>query len=197
MIFWHLEDHRPPSEGGDPPAGLLSDAEREVFGALRLPKRRADWLLGRQAVKQLCCHYLARRGQPTLPAELAVVNAQDGAPEVVGEGGHGLPFTVSLSHRAGMAVAALCPAAKAPLGIDLELCEPRGAGFAADFFTTEELDLVEQAPPTQRVRLETEVWSLKEAALKALRVGLRADTRSIRVEPRRAATNGWGPLWSR
>jgi hypothetical protein len=99
---------------------------------------------------------------------------------------------VSVSHRAGVVVAALCEGSDARLGIDVELCETRPATFAADYFTAAELACVERAPAGERARLETEVWSLKEATLKALRVGLSVDTRSIEVRPRRESAPGWG-----
>ncbi|MBN1960592.1 MAG: 4'-phosphopantetheinyl transferase superfamily protein [Deltaproteobacteria bacterium] len=193
MIFWHLEDSSRQLENSDePPAYLLSEVECEFFRALRIPKRRRDWLLGRKTVKYLCIHYFSRQGKSFKPIQISVINAADGAPEVFNQDGERLPITVSLSHRDSIAVAALSAGLEVKLGIDLELCEKRPDGFASDFFTLSEVSLIEQANVAERDRLTTEVWSLKEAALKALRVGLRADTRSIEVEPRCEANTGWG-----
>jgi 4'-phosphopantetheinyl transferase len=87
---------------------------------------------------------------------------------------------VSLSHRAGRAACAVAPAG-ALLGCDLEWVEPRSEGFIRDFFNPTEMDLVLGAAPEDRPLLANLVWSAKESALKALRTGLREDTRSVEV----------------
>jgi 4'-phosphopantetheinyl transferase len=189
LISWCL--HRG-SGADEPDLADLAPAELAVLEGLRVPKRRADWLLGRAAVKRLCCAHLAAAGHRLAPVELRVGSAADGAPEVRGPDGELLPLTVSLSHSGGVAVAALWPAPGAPLGIDVELCEERASGFAEDFFTSAEVEVVRAAGPARAARVTTEVWSLKEAALKALRVGLRADTRSVEVRPRPEPSLGWG-----
>lgn len=192
MISWCVAPTDHDGRAAERAAAQLSHAELGQLVRLRLPKRRREWLLGRAAVKKLCCAHLLRAGGSVAPHELSVLADPDGAPRVRREDGGALPVTVSVSHRAGMVVAALCEGADARLGIDVELCEPRPATFAADYFTAAELAWVEQAPAAERARLETEVWSLKEATLKALRVGLSVDTRSIEVRPRRATAPGWG-----
>ena len=63
------------------------------------------------------------------------------------------------------------------LGCDLEVIEPRSEEFVADYFTTEEQKMVSQAPIADRSKLLALLWSAKESALKALREGLRFDTR--------------------
>jgi 4'-phosphopantetheinyl transferase len=52
---------------------------------------------------------------------------------------------------------------------------------------------VGQSRPEARALHVTATWSAKEAVLKALRVGLRVDTRRVccRVEPMEAPPNGW------
>jgi 4'-phosphopantetheinyl transferase len=192
MITWCVAPADPHGRAADRAAALLSRAELQELVRLRLAKRRREWLLGRAAVKQLACAHLRRAGRRVAPHELSVLADPDGAPQVRWDDGEPVPVTVSVSHRAGMVVAALCDTPRAPLGIDVELCEPRPPTFASDYFTHAEVACVERAPSDDRPRLETEVWSLKEAALKALRVGLSVDTRSIEVRPRAAASPGWG-----
>jgi 4'-phosphopantetheinyl transferase len=67
------------------------------------------------------------------------------------------------------------------LGCDLEIIEPRSESFTADYFTAEEQELVARARADDRSRLLALLWSGKESALKALREGLRLDTRSVVV----------------
>jgi 4'-phosphopantetheinyl transferase len=67
------------------------------------------------------------------------------------------------------------------LGCDLETVEPRSETFVSDYFTAEEQEVVRQACPEDRFTLIALIWSAKESALKALRTGLRIDTRSVSV----------------
>ncbi len=64
------------------------------------------------------------------------------------------------------------------LGCDIEFIEPRDLSFVRSFFTTEEMAVV-MADDRNRDVLTTAIWSGKEAVLKALREGLRIDTRRI------------------
>jgi 4'-phosphopantetheinyl transferase len=69
----------------------------------------------------------------------------------------------------------------ARIGCDLEKIEPRSNAFVGDFFTEEEQEVVTCATSDDRPLLANLIWSAKESALKALGVGLRADTRSVWV----------------
>ena len=194
MILWRLcsatED--PALLAGEPPPGLLSRPELALLGRLRSARRRADWLLGRYAAKSLLLDWLALAGRPVAAAALTVLPALSGAPEVHLDGAP-LAVTLSLSHRAGRALAALCPGADAPLGADLELVEERAPGFYLDFFTPAEAAAIGCLPADERMRAGTAAWSLKEAALKALRVGLSVDTRRVEVlAPAAAPAHAWG-----
>jgi 4'-phosphopantetheinyl transferase len=65
------------------------------------------------------------------------------------------------------------------VGADIELVEGRTATFVVDFFTPAEQSAIVTAPAEQRDLLATAIWSAKEAVLKALREGLRVDTRLV------------------
>lgn len=110
---------------------------------------------------------LARLPGATAAAEVEIRAAPDGAPQVL-LGGRPARLAVSLSHRAGLALCAVAPAATA-LGCDLEVVEPRGDAFVADYLTAAERALVERAGPADRALAVALVWSAKESALKALR----------------------------
>jgi 4'-phosphopantetheinyl transferase len=106
--------------------------------------------------------------------------------------------TISLSHRGAMAVCAVTMSGGV-LGCDLETVEPRSDAFVADYFTTEEQTLIAQASKVERSQLATLLWSAKESALKALRAGLRLDTRCVSVEGfgirnLESETGEWQPL---
>jgi 4'-phosphopantetheinyl transferase len=159
------------------PDGLdwLAPDERVRVETLRFALRRADFLLGRWIAKRLIAAVLP----DTRLAAISIRAAADGAPEAFLDGAP-LPLTVSLSHRAGRALAAVGDAGA--LGADLELVEPRSALLVADFFTAAEAAAVAACPPAGRDRAIALIWSAKESALKARRTGLREDPRRIRVE---------------
>jgi 4'-phosphopantetheinyl transferase len=95
--------------------------------------------------------------------------------------GNAIPVEISLSHRNGTAVCAIGPR-NASFGCDVELVENRDSVFVTDYFTPEEQEAVRQVPDRDQSRVITVIWSTKESALKALRTGLRLDTRSIAVQ---------------
>ncbi len=168
---------------------------------MRFTKRRNEYLLRRWVGKRTVA---ARVGLDTDPAALArieVLNRRTGAPYIEIEGAPA-PWDISLSDRAGCAVAVIggATAGEAPaLGIDLEVVEPRTEGFVTDFLTAAEQDWV-RGPASEDPQLGHDaaanlVWSAKEAALKVLRVGLRADTRSVEITVRSDhLVDGWAPF---
>lgn len=157
----------------------LSENEVAHFDTLRFAKRRRDWRLGRWTAKLAMVAYRNLPGDYQALRGIEIRPALSGAPEVF-LAGQPAPVTISLSHSDGVAVCAVAPSSVA-LGCDLEIVEPRKESFTADYFTAEEVRLVALARADDRSRLVTLLWSGKESALKALRVGLRFDTRSVEV----------------
>lgn len=155
----------------------LDPDELERQRRFRLPWRRADFRLGRWAAKRAVAAWLGRSTADLF--RIAFHPDPDGAP-VAHLDGEPLPVSVSFSHRAGRAACAVAPAGSR-LGCDLEWVEPRSEAFIRDFFNPAEVDLVLGAASEDQPLLANLVWSAKESALKALRTGLREDTRSVEV----------------
>ena len=155
--------------------GWLAADERARLDGMRIAKRRADYVLGRWAAKQALGARLA--SVPRLEA-IAIRAAGDGAPEAFLDGAP-LALTVSISHSAGRALAAVCE--RGALGADLERVEPRSQLLVDDFFTADEAAQLAARPAAERDHAITLIWSAKEAALKARRSGLRDDPRRMRV----------------
>jgi 4'-phosphopantetheinyl transferase len=103
-----------------------------------------------------------------------------------------VPVALSLSHSGDAGLCAIAPAG-ARVGCDVEKVEPRCGSFLTDYFTAAEQRLVAQTPVADRDRVLTLLWSAKESVLKALGCGLRADTRSVEVNPA-APVGEWSPL---
>lgn len=170
---------------------------------MRFPKRRGEYLLRRWVGKRAVA---ARAGLPTDVAALArieVLNRATGAPYVALDGADA-PWELSLSDRAGCAVAVVAAVEEGrlgrptALGVDLEVVEPRSEGFVSDFLTPAEQRWVSEQAEAGRMGPDAAanlVWSAKEAALKVLRLGLRADTRSVEVTAEvRVREDGWARL---
>jgi 4'-phosphopantetheinyl transferase len=177
--------------------GWLTPAETAVLADLRFEKRRADWRLGRWVAKHAVAAHGAAAGRSFASSAVGILAAEDGAPEAQLDGS--VAPTVSISHAGGVGFAV----AGRPgcLGCDVEVLEARSDAFTSDYFTTEELAFVRDAVGAEASRRANLVWSAKESALKALREGLRLDTRAVEVSwaklstPEVVADDGrWHPL---
>jgi 4'-phosphopantetheinyl transferase len=164
----------------------LSPEEEICLHSMRFPKRRTDWRLGRWTAKRALAACLELPTDAHSLANLEIHAAPSGAPEVFLDGAPA-HVAISLSHRAGTALCTVGSGAT-NFGCDLEKIEPRSNAFIADYFTANEQVLIWHASPQDRSLLLALLWSAKESALKALRVGLRLDTRSLHVSP--------GDVWS-
>jgi len=159
----------------------LSADEARQLAAMRVPKRRTDWRLGRWTAKRAVARFLGLPDEAAHLSKIEISAAESGAPQPFLEGDPAA-LSLSLSHCSGKAVCALAPAG-ALLGCDLESIEPRGNAFLSDYFTEVEQDLVAASPEPRRWLLLALLWSAKESALKALQCGLRRDTRSVQIIP--------------
>jgi len=157
----------------------LSLWERNRLQALRVPKRRADWRLGRWTAKRAVSQYFGLPDSFAVFSTIEIKPAASGAPEVFVEQ-EPAPLELSLSHREGRAVCAIAGCGSA-IGCDLEFVEPRSDAFLADYFTGTEQAFINRDSCEETYRAAALLWSAKESALKALHSGLLLDTRSVTV----------------
>jgi 4'-phosphopantetheinyl transferase len=169
-VYWFSQVAQDVPDGN----AWLSVSEALSQRCLRVPKRRADWRLGRWTAKCAVSAYLNLPQHREALTAIEVRPAPSGAPEIYIDN-RPAAVTISLSHSAGTGFCAVAEPGT-DLGCDLETVEARSPAFLADYFTAEEQSLVAQAPAQERDRLVTLLWSAKESVLKALRCGLRADT---------------------
>lgn len=145
------------------PGAALSGKEAAQYAVFRMEKRRREWLAGRLAAKALLA---GDRGDQ---AAFEIGMDKFGRPSCGAE-------LVSISHSGGWALAAVKPGS-AFLGADLEKVEPRHPAWYRDYFHPSELPAPD---PSEATRL----WTIKEALLKALGLGLMADPLDIRTGER-------------
>jgi 4'-phosphopantetheinyl transferase len=158
----------------------MSRNELDRLAAMRVPKRRADWRLGRWTAKLAIASFLHFRLDLPALADIEIRAASSGAPEAFLHN-EPAPVSISLSHSSATALCAIA-ALGGKFGCDLETIEPRDDAFIADYFTTEEKSIVDRSSIEDRPLLVALLWSAKESALKALRVGLRLPTTSVSVQ---------------
>ncbi len=195
-IFW-LEQSE-----ADVPAEdeWLSSNETRCLSGMRFLKRRSDWRLGRWTAKQALAACFGFVDDPEALKLLEVHSAASGAPVALFRDTP-VPGSISITHRGGVAACALT-LSPTVVGCDLEIIEARSSAFLTDYFTAEERALVCRVPASDQAFVVTLLWSAKESALKAVRQGLRADTRSVIVRllpityPTWAALEVHGPAGS-
>jgi len=217
MIRWLVQSvaDNPALTAGRPPVGLLNAAELQHYNGYYSPRRRRDWLLGRWTAKRLIQAELAARlGFTPELTWFGIAQDPNGAPYVYSHhpalalsgaasepdapacGQARVPICLSISHSHGYAFCAVMPMQEGNrcLGADIELVETPSATFADDFFTTGERSHLAACPPELYPLMLYATWSAKEAALKAVQVGLRADPRNVECWLRPGHPRMWTPL---
>ena len=188
-VYWLEQTESDVPTGND----WFSASEAVRLEGLRIAKRRGDWRLGRWTAKCALASYLHLPDDGLTLASIEIRPAASGAPEAF-LNNQPAAATISLSHRDGTAACAVAPPGVV-LGCDLEIIEPRSDAFVTDYFTPEEQALVVQVSAADRSRMVTVLWSAKESTLKALKAGLRLDTRQVMVSVQASVPEpSWSPL---
>ncbi len=160
---------------------ILSDEEAAEHAEKKVPKRAAEWLAGRVAVKRSVGRLLATRGETVSGRAVRIVQDDLGKPSAhLGHKPRILVGDLSLSHSNGLVLAAAAaPGEFVGLGVDMEKVEPRSEAWVQDYFTEDEIGAA-GSDDARWARL-TRMWCVKEATLKAFGTGLRFDLRDVGV----------------
>ena len=144
-------------------AACLSADEQARAMRFVSPRDRDRFVVGRAFVRQLLARYLGGS-----PQDVALRQRTHGKPEVTGS-----PVSFNLAHSGDLAVCAI-GAGTHLIGVDLERIKALSdeAGVARMILSPRERDALEQLPEPQRRRRLFEIWTCKEAALKAVGTGL-------------------------
>jgi len=163
--LWHVRPDRLGEVALRSCRGLLADEELERAQAIRRPDARLTYTVARALVRfALSTH----GGIP--PRAWRFRRGPHGKPEVAApEEGEALRF--SLSHTRGLVA---CLVGRVDVGVDAEPVGRRVAAMslARRFFTSTEIRDLEDFPRPYRRQRFLQLWTLKEAYLKARGVGL-------------------------
>jgi 4'-phosphopantetheinyl transferase len=174
LAFVSFGDH-----DGVPSASAWLTPAGADYARRLLRYRRAAWLAGRLAAKTAIA-----RVAPSAPLhEIEVLPAADGAPVVRNAGGAPSAIAVSISHTRSLAAAVAFDPRAGAVGIDVEVRDQTLDPALLDFaFSAEERHVIDVAGDAggthQRVLA---FWTAKEAALKAVRRGLRLPLDAVRL----------------
>lgn len=148
----------------------INTEERARADRFRFEADRERFLLGHGWMRKLLSHYTG-----TPPAAIATVRGRFGKPALA-EGG---PY-FNLSDTKDAVAFAVCDTVE--LGLDLETMDRRvdHDAVGAHYFTPEEQLTIARSEDQKCTFLE--LWTRKEAILKACGVGIMDDLRSLRVD---------------
>ncbi len=174
-VFWNIQSLGEMS----PSFEWLHHSEMHILAGFKFVKKRNDWLLGRWTAKNLVwyCHF--HQNVDIKLTDIQILPAKEGTP-IAYYHAVKLPLVISLSHRENTCLSVLTKG-NDKIGCDLEIVENRSQAFIQDYFTTNEQKFMLSFPDISGNVLPNLFWSAKESTLKALRIGLRTDTRNVDV----------------
>ena len=145
---------------------LLSPEERARAERYRGERDRQRYAVAHGVLRLLLSRYLT-----VPPAELRFVAGPHGKPDLAAPSGD-RPLRFNLAHSGELALFAF--AVGREVGVDLEVINPRTVDpvIAERFFAPAESRRIVAQPPAERSHLFARFWTLKEAYLKAVGIGL-------------------------
>ncbi len=161
----------------------LSSSEQERARRFIFEEPRRRYLAARIWVRSVLGAYLNLDPQAVL-----LTTSGHNKPRLVARANRpGLQFNLSHSNRFVL----LAVTGEGEIGVDVQevLSDEAGTAIAGRFFTPEEMEHVHHQPPARRGMVCAEIWTRKEAAGKALGVGLTPRILSFAVGPA-----AWGTI---
>jgi len=153
----------------------LSPAERERMARLKKPSAREKFAITRGLLRATLAYHLA-----VSPTHLRFELLPQGKP-VLAHPATDVQFNLSHSRD----VILLAVTHRRAVGVDVEYLRPMRDmdKFAARFFSENEREWLASVPPGEKTRVFFEVWTRKEAYLKACGDGITRQLRGIDVRP--------------
>lgn len=149
---------------------FMSDEERTR--AQKFIRGKEEYIASRWLLRKVLAHYLRQA-----PESLVFSRREKGKPYLAS---HSLQF--NLSHSGHWALLALAPDME--LGVDIEQVKSARdlLGIAESYYHPDELAQLQQLQGAEQARHFYQLWTLKEATLKALGVGISAGLENLNFD---------------
>jgi 4'-phosphopantetheinyl transferase len=153
--------------------GLLDRSERDRARRFRIESDRRDFIAAHALLRVMLTYHF---GVP--PVAWRFLVDATGKPRIDPEAGAD-EIQFNLSHARGLVAVAL--ASHCAVGVDVEEIKDASGhlAFAEAYFAQSEVELLRQAPPSERTRIFFRLWTLKEAYIKATGEGLNTSLNSF------------------
>ena len=154
---------------------LLDAQEHARLRRFRHPRRRREFVLCRAALRAILCHWLGCRN-----SQLAFADSGHGKPYALVDGIPN-PVSFNVSHSEKHGLVALAPEGR--IGVDVEERSARRDpdGELRTMFAPAEQAELARATGRSKVHLFFTLWTMKEALVKGLGVGLARDTAAFEI----------------
>jgi len=150
---------------------LLNNEEKKRAAQFHHPSHRHRFIITRGTLRQLLANYLN-----VFPASIEFAYTENKKPYLPGS----LYFNVSHSHE----MALLAFTLENPVGVDIEkVRESYNPGIVSRYFTTLENERINSLPEAERIIAFYQLWSRKEAIIKATGKSLGKLLNAFSVEP--------------
>jgi 4'-phosphopantetheinyl transferase len=161
---------------------VLSPEERRQRDRFRFPEDRRDYAAAHSLLRRsLSRHAASRHPASRHPSDWHFEKNAFGKPYLSGGTDEEIALEFSLSHTRGFVACAIAPAR---VGIDVERARQNVdyEEIAQSNFSRREIEALEQLPGEARSVRVLELWTLKEAFLKAIGRGLSVELDSVVFE---------------
>jgi 4'-phosphopantetheinyl transferase len=156
---------------------LLSDEELEQQRAFRADSPRRLHLVARGLQRTVLSRFVPQ----VSPRDWRFERGASGRPSIAP--GHAVGLDFNIAHTTGLV--AMAVGAGMRLGVDIESFERRRSlQIARRYFSAREIAALEALPPAGQPRRFVELWTLKEAYLKAIGTGIAGGLGSMTFELR-------------
>jgi 4'-phosphopantetheinyl transferase len=166
-LLWQVDLDAAPTD-----ASSLSEVERARAARFVFPRDAQRYVAAHAALREILS---AQTG--IAPERLEFSEGEFGKPSLVGQSD--VHFNLSHSHSIGL----IAVNHGAEVGVDVELARTMSdaMALAATCFTSGEIRMLQATPAAARDRAFLIGWTRKEAAIKALGLGMSADLQSLEV----------------
>lgn len=168
---------------------VLSEEERKRAGRFHFAKHRERWILARTSLRSILARYIDET-----PDAITFYSNVYGKPELA-TGSTRIRVHFNLSHAQNLALIAV---ALAPIGIDVESIEWQTdwASLAPRVFTEREFAVFKAAGAEAQSHLFYQLWTRKEAYMKARGLGMSLPVRAFSVGIEDGASLRVAPEWN-